>query len=139
MSEAIARISHLLRQFLRSHNGEDAEEPSTRIDDAEDRERWTAPNASEYALERECELARLEKENEELRRMMGLVGVAPRRPAGGNPERHAFEPPAAQRKQYRIMGGASGTVGPFGTYKRRTPERDILVNSVSCPNNHCFP
>ncbi|KAK7469095.1 hypothetical protein VKT23_003586 [Stygiomarasmius scandens] len=40
-----------------------------------EREPWTTSEAtqSEWALEREIELARLEKENEELRRMLGLL------------------------------------------------------------------
>lgn len=74
----IARTSEMLRSVLRLLNGEDPEPPvvssadeNTRIgggssilrvrpDDSE-------VDISEWAMERECELARLEKENEELR------------------------------------------------------------------------
>ncbi|KAF8895432.1 hypothetical protein BD779DRAFT_1499496, partial [Infundibulicybe gibba] len=121
VSESLARISHLLRQFLRAQGGEDANSPTTRLNDDEDREPWTSTSAAEYALEREIELARLEKENEELRRMMGLLPTQPRR--GASDPRVAFEP-LPRREQVRVskLGGAAGTVGPFGVYKRmRSP------------------
>jgi len=122
VSESLARISHLLRQFLRSQGGEDAELPSSRVDENEDREPWTAVSAAEYALERDIELARLEKENEELRRMMGLVPPHPRR--SNSEPRPTFEaprPPPQRNPSQNRLGGAAGTVGPFGTYKRTRP------------------
>lgn len=79
VSNSLVHLSHLLRQILRSQAGEDAEEPETRTDDEENREPWTSAAASEYALERDIELARLEKENEELRRLLGLLPSQPRR------------------------------------------------------------
>jgi len=52
------------------------------------REPWTAPavTGADHALEREIELARLEKENEELRRMLGIAPpqTYSMRPAQGN-------------------------------------------------------
>ena len=71
------RISHLLRQYLRSFQGEDTDLPRPPSVE-ENREPWTISTASDQALEREIELARLEKENEELRRMLGLVPAQPR-------------------------------------------------------------
>ena len=52
----------------------------------EDREPWMGLEASEsdYALERDIELARLEKENEELRRLAGLLPPLP-------PQHHATQ------------------------------------------------
>ncbi|KAF9468605.1 hypothetical protein BDZ94DRAFT_1279690 [Collybia nuda] len=123
VSESIGRISHLLRQFLRSMGGEDADPSTTRVDDEEDREPWTSVFAAEHALEREIELARLEKENEELRRMMGLVSAQPRR--NNWDSRSTFEPP--RQDQHHIssitkLGGSMGSLGPSGTYKRiRSP------------------
>ena len=71
ISHSLVRLSYLLRQVLRSQNGEDTE---SETDDNENREPWTTVSASsDYALERDIELARLEKENEELRRLMGLL------------------------------------------------------------------
>lgn len=123
VSESLGRISHLLRQLLRSIGGEDADPPTTRTDDEEDREPWTSVLAADHALEREIELARLEKENEELRQMMGIVATQSRR--GNSESRPMFEP--LQRENQHIpsinkLGGATGTVGPFGAYKRvRSP------------------
>ncbi|RDB17913.1 hypothetical protein Hypma_000929 [Hypsizygus marmoreus] len=124
LSESLGRISHLLRQFLRSLGGEDTDPPITPDDEEENREPWTSAAASDHALEREIELARLEKENEELRRMMGLVAVQPRRSISES--RPTFEPPKLEHQRIPSatkLGGASGTVGPFGTYKRmRSPD-----------------
>jgi len=78
VSESLVRISHLLRQCLRSFQGEDIDPPRPPSVDEESRQPWTTSTASDQALEREIELARLEKENEELRRMLGLVPVQPR-------------------------------------------------------------
>ncbi|KAF5382490.1 hypothetical protein D9615_002999 [Tricholomella constricta] len=122
ISESLVRISHLLRQFLRSLGGEDADPPTTRIDDEENREPWTSVAASDYALEKEIELARLEKENEELRRMMWLVAAQPR--PSNSETRPTFESPLEEQQRLTSTaksGGTTGAVGPFGTYKRTRP------------------
>ncbi|KAK1230704.1 hypothetical protein PQX77_006201 [Marasmius sp. AFHP31] len=87
ISDSLARISRLLRQCLRVQGGEHVlEEHSSRekgsveeeleqvTQSLYEREPWLSRDATqaEWALEREIELARLEKENEELRRMIGL-------------------------------------------------------------------
>ncbi|KAJ7459736.1 hypothetical protein FB451DRAFT_1141531 [Mycena latifolia] len=89
--ESLSRISHVLRQLLRAQGGEPPEpevDPTAApppkplpVEDREPwtslaaREPWTAPTVTgaDHALEREIELARLEKENEELRRMLGVA------------------------------------------------------------------
>jgi hypothetical protein len=127
VSESLRRISHLLRQFLRTLGGEDLDLLTTQPDDDEDEDRqpWNSVLAADYALEREIELVRLEKENEELQRMMGLVAAHPRR--SNSDARPTFEPPPRSGIQQRVssmsrMGGASEAVGPYGTYKRtRSP------------------
>ncbi|KAJ7095984.1 hypothetical protein B0H15DRAFT_774547 [Mycena belliarum] len=104
--EALGRISHVLRQLLREQNGEPPEPevdpaapPAPRPLPVEDREPWTTLAAREpwtaptvtgadHALEREIELARLEKENEELRRMLGVAPRSERNPAHGAQEVH---------------------------------------------------
>jgi len=101
ISESLSKMSHLLRQCLRGQGGEELREfnggrrkkrkveGSAEQGEAEgildeleeleefvhEREPWTTSDATqtEWALEREIELARLEKENEELRRMLGLL------------------------------------------------------------------
>ncbi|KAJ6557358.1 hypothetical protein DFH09DRAFT_1163897 [Mycena vulgaris] len=101
--EALARISHVLRQLLRAQGGE---LPQPEVDPAapkplpvEDREPWTTLAAREpwtapkvtgadHALEREIELARLEKENEELRRMLGVAPYPARTHGGENMHEH---------------------------------------------------
>ncbi|KAF8158307.1 hypothetical protein B0H34DRAFT_708248 [Crassisporium funariophilum] len=97
ISNSLVRLSHLLRQVLRSQNGEDTESPVTRTDDEEDREPWTAAAASDHALERDIELARLEKENDELRRLMGLLPPHPRQDNGSTEFRPIFEAPHPMR------------------------------------------
>ncbi|KAJ7505438.1 hypothetical protein B0H11DRAFT_2154251 [Mycena galericulata] len=87
--ESLGRISHVLRQLLRAQGGEPPEPEPTASPEVDltvearepwttlaAREPWAAPSVTgaDHALEREIELARLEKENEELRI---LLGVAP--------------------------------------------------------------
>ncbi|KAJ6508936.1 hypothetical protein C8R45DRAFT_969355 [Mycena sanguinolenta] len=93
--ESLGRISHVLRQLLRVQGGELPEPtPTSRPQEdvpaplhVEEREPWTtlaarepwampAVTEADRALEREIELARLEKENEELRRMLGILPPA---------------------------------------------------------------
>lgn len=70
VSEAFERISQLLRKLVHLQNGEDVEAPVvSRADEAAGVVQLTG---EEYGLEREIELARLERENEELRRMAGI-------------------------------------------------------------------
>ena len=73
-SESLRRMAHLLRQLLRTQGGE---EGMGEVEDSEEEEwgGWKAvgQGSADYGLEREIELARLEKENEELKRMMGLL------------------------------------------------------------------
>ncbi|KZT64624.1 hypothetical protein DAEQUDRAFT_769544 [Daedalea quercina L-15889] len=95
--------------------------------------------AAEWALERESELARLERENEELRILLrgvlnaetAAVRVAPvaRRPGQElaeisedgrtSPALSIASSTATVRPGGRKLGGPPGTVGPFGSYKMR--------------------
>lgn len=77
ISNAITRLSYLFRQLLRAHGGETSEGTSP-SDEAEEREPWTLAQSSEHALEREIELERLQKENQELKRMLGVIPPQPR-------------------------------------------------------------
>ncbi|KAG6903136.1 hypothetical protein C0995_004683 [Termitomyces sp. Mi166 len=121
-SQTLARISHLLRHFLRSLNGEDLDSPVIRQGSEDNREPWTATAASQHALERETELTRLEIENEELRRMLGLV-AAPRVRRSIPEVRSTFEPPRRDEgMNVQNPESTSAIVGPFGTYKRLRPQ-----------------
>lgn len=72
-SESLARLSRSFRQFVRAVGGEDGDRPSAEeTNKAEDFEPWSLTSGADWALERESELARLEKENDELRRMIAL-------------------------------------------------------------------
>lgn len=71
-TESLARLSRTFRQFMRSVAGEDVDKISSNAtDQTEVFEPWSASSGTDWALERECELSRLERENEELRRMLG--------------------------------------------------------------------
>ncbi|OBZ68725.1 hypothetical protein A0H81_11079 [Grifola frondosa] len=116
------------------------------LEEEEDPERRLA--AAEWALERECELARLERENEELRRLLNEVWNSDSAPAATAPYVGGTNAPAAapdaprssadsgggaivqdeqtnrpldssQPRPPRLLGGPTGTVGPFGTLKKR--------------------
>lgn len=156
-SESLSHISTLLRRTLRLLNGEpdpdmptsslpdSAKEmigiaPHTSIFDSPYGGEWDAVAAADWALERESELSRLEKENELLRRLagiptglsgeplqkidMGLSGSpgigGPSGPSGvGEDGRMSVLPVVSLSRQTgALLGGPKGTVGPFGTYKR---------------------
>ncbi|GLB38262.1 hypothetical protein LshimejAT787_0501270 [Lyophyllum shimeji] len=120
ISESLVRISHLLRHVLRSLGGEDTDTPTSTTDEEEIREPWSSTAASDHALEREIELARLQRENEELKRMAGFVAVSQPSNLDARP---AFEPqPQQQRISAQKLSGATAAVGPFGTYKRIHPQ-----------------
>jgi len=120
VSESLVRISHLFRQYLRSLGGEDVEPAASPFVNDENHEPWATSAASEHALEREIELARLERENDELRRMLGLVSAQPRRSSSDN--RLPLEPSAGAESQRTSsmtkVDPSGGDIGPFGTYKR---------------------
>ena len=121
------RISQLLRQYLRALGGEDVDPPTVPFVYEGNLDLGATSAASNHALEREIELARLERENEELRRMLGFVsGQQSRNPSDGGPSH--VEPSTAESRRssgllkMEKMEGGSETLGPFGTYKRvRTP------------------
>jgi len=78
VTSSLSRLSSLLRQVLLLQNGEDAEGC------AGDEQDWMTPAVTEEALERDIELARLEKENEELRRLIGVLPPQPRKDSGSD-------------------------------------------------------
>jgi hypothetical protein len=106
VTESLTRLSALLRSALREFNGEGDEGD---------------PDAADWALERECELARLERENAVLRTLLGVPGgeeeVSLRLSSPPQDEgRRSVQ--SAVREGSGIKGGPKGTVGPFGTYKK---------------------
>ncbi|KAG6918329.1 hypothetical protein DXG01_015188 [Tephrocybe rancida] len=122
ISESLARISRHLRHFLRSLGGE-AVDPPMSIDGEEPRKHPIAAEATEYALARETELNRLEIENEELKRMLGLITT---NASHGNSSNLR---PASESPRHGDVGvdiqpleNTTGFVGPYGAYKRMQPQ-----------------
>ncbi|KAF9527591.1 hypothetical protein CPB83DRAFT_393453 [Crepidotus variabilis] len=132
ISNSLVRLSHLLRQILRAQNGESTEAPpppppippfttdpdtnsnheaegsSSSSDLATEAE--PEPELSDHALERDIELARLERENEELRRLIGLLPPHPRKESHhGSDFRPIFDPPHPTRlpSMQRQMSGSN--------------------------------
>jgi len=133
-SSSVSILGKNLRKTLRALDGEDTQESGDERDD------MTALAADEWALDRECELARLEKENSELRRMLGLeveveqtsISLSNLSSAGSTSEQsgqnqhdqllEAAKPimtvTGPGKGPQKILGGTPGSVGPFGTFKR---------------------
>ena len=122
-SESLTRMSRMLRKQLRALGGEDVTEVPAGAQDAYRPEEWDALAAADWALERESELARLEKENALLRRLMGDESLNDDGPANERPVPLTVEEVRQRlvfptRDKSVKLGGAKGTVGPFATYKR---------------------
>jgi hypothetical protein len=104
ISQSFARLSNSMRSYTRAFGGEEKMLPE-----------GTDGGTAEWALSREIELARLEKENDMLRRMLGV----PAPPRTDDPDAHALEPPRASggsSGQGRVLGASAG---PFS--KRMRP------------------
>ncbi|KAJ7857679.1 hypothetical protein B0H14DRAFT_2442998 [Mycena olivaceomarginata] len=84
--QSLGRISRVLRQLLRAQGGELPEPSPTSRQNPTRRGRRRPLPAPDHAMEREIELARLEKENEELRRMLGVAPPQTTRPGQGGEE-----------------------------------------------------
>ncbi|KAI9443414.1 hypothetical protein H4582DRAFT_1808456 [Lactarius indigo] len=105
-SASLTHVSTLLRSAFRALNGEGGDGD---------------PDAADWALERECELARLEHENAVLRMLLGVPGAEEEthlRLALPPPEDGRGSAMSAVRENSGVRGGPKGTVGPFGTYKK---------------------
>lgn len=133
-SSSVSMLGKNLRKALRALDGEDTQES---VDERDD---MTALAASEWALDRECELARLEKENAELRRMLGLeveveqtsISLSNLSTTGSTSEERGqsqqgqvgegakplMTVTGPGKGPQKILGGTPGSVGPFGTFKR---------------------
>jgi hypothetical protein len=70
-SKALAKVSHLLRMAIRSANGEREDDGDEEVVCEGRGYNFGAPS-EDWSLEREIELERLEKENEELRLLLRL-------------------------------------------------------------------
>jgi hypothetical protein len=129
-SISLGRISAALRSLLRVLNGEDVPCPSSPSpppdtnNSPSDGSGFAQREEDDWALERECELSRLERENAVLRRLAGLDVREPEylTRTGANPVDQE-RPSVPQQNEGAIhkkivLGGPPGTVGPYGTYKR---------------------
>jgi hypothetical protein len=110
ITHSLARISDLLRKTVRASNGEteQSEEPQMPKDTARGYRPTSREPKNDFALERECELARLEKENEELRRLLGFgTGESNE----DSVERQIAASRNPQRRVGSLMVGQSSTSG----------------------------
>jgi hypothetical protein len=121
-SESLARLSRAFRQFMRSVAGEDSDRTlSSGANASEDFEPWSPSSSTDWSLERDCELSRLERENEELRRMLGVEVREPH--VESNTARELTRPPTAiSGHDNRTLGAALGRTGSAGSYG---PSRNV--------------
>lgn len=76
LSESLQRLAFYLRGLLKSMVGENSDtdhDGASLLEALDERTGYLgAEGSQDWALERECEISRLEKENEELRRLLGI-------------------------------------------------------------------
>ena len=125
-------MSAALRSLLRVLNGEDvvsppSSSPPSETDNAASNDfGFEEKEDDDWGLERECELSRLERENAVLRHLLGLdvreAEYLGRAGSGGANTAEQQRPSIPRQNegtiQKKMLGGAPGTVGPYGTYKR---------------------
>lgn len=126
----------MLRHLVRILHGEDVEGAETPEAKQRDVGEFDFEEKDDWSLERDCELARLERENAILRRMlvMDMQEIDPNtnlnitdhsvdrsRLPGSHPgsSKHITQPPQLQK---RILAAVPGAVGPYGTYKKSKTE-----------------
>ena len=142
LSTSLARLGTLLRSVMRTLNGEDPDSvpehdpedphgddphrpynssiltltaPADLVEAAVDDQKDKELAAAEWALERECELSRLEQENAHLRRLLAEHTQAGTSTVAELP-RLTDIPKVAARTLQSKLGGRE--VGPFGMYKK---------------------
>jgi hypothetical protein len=123
-SESLARLSRTFRQFIRSVGGEDLDRIQPNGTNApEDLEPWSPGSSSDWSLERDCELSRLERENEELRRMLGAEIREPR--VESNTARELRRPSTTisghDNRTLETALGRTGSAGLSGTSRNVHP------------------
>ncbi|TCD70566.1 hypothetical protein EIP91_002912 [Steccherinum ochraceum] len=152
MSTSLAKLGTLLRSAMRTLNGEDPDSvpeadsedqhaddfhrpynsstltltaPADLVEAAVDDEKDKELAAAEWALERECELSRLEQENAHLRRLLDEhTGFQNAQNTGSSRSSTTMSelprltdiPKASARTLHMKLGGRD--VGPFGMYKK---------------------
>jgi len=147
VSTSIQRLSHFLRLLLRSLSGEESD-----IDDEIDARQLyvdallDAEGPDDWALERETEITRLTRENEELRRMLGidaenahahgvrdedlldakLTIASARRPGPGSPHEAWIRSPAQQ--PLAIMSQQQNG-GPAQQQQQQQQQQQIQANT----------
>ncbi|KAG9315836.1 hypothetical protein JVU11DRAFT_3485 [Chiua virens] len=119
-SISLGRVSSTLRSLLRVLNGEDVPLPTNQNPPSESNN--PSPDGfdfekvgDDWALERECELSRLERENAVLRRLLGLEVREPEylaRPGslGGDQQKPSIPRQNEGTVQKKMLGGAPGTL-----------------------------
>jgi len=110
-SESLARLSRSFRQFIRASGGEDADRQPP--EQPEDFDAWSPNPDADWALEREIELARLERENMELRRMLGVEAQN----SYAEITRPPTTVPSHDNRPLGALLGRVGSAGPYGTLK----------------------
>jgi hypothetical protein len=106
---------------MRSVGGEDQIHVPSSPQGSEEQAQEEETSNSEWALERECELARLEKENEVLKRMLGVTsGLSgdTQREQGRMQMQRTNIP--SNSGHGRTLSNQSDELGQLGTYKRRS-------------------
>lgn len=109
---------------MRSVGGEDPDKTQPNgTNTPEDSEPWSPGSSTDWSLERDCELSRLERENEVLRRMLGAEVREPR--VETNITRELRRPSTAiSGHDNRALGaalGRTGSAGSSGTSKNVRP------------------
>lgn len=137
VSASLQRLSQNLRLLLRSLGGEDSDTPEAPEGQGLDEENAGGYAGTEgredWALERECEIARLETENDELRKLLG-IDAATVKAHGINDEDLEQRRAMPQRPQLGSSMGLGGSPGE-NNWGARSPPPPQTFGVPSVPGN----
>ncbi|KAL5494876.1 hypothetical protein ACEPAI_338 [Sanghuangporus weigelae] len=130
IAASLQRLSHSLRCLLRSLSGEDPE--SSNEEDDRPLEELAGfledDNREDWAVEREAEISRLQKENEELRKMLGVDSENAQRMGWSDEE-------PEHRPVLHILKATMASSHPHETWVQRSPPQMQPFNAGPVPGN----
>lgn len=127
ISASLQRLSQNLRLLMRSVEGESSENVEDEVESSTDDRRFMEDGREDWALEREIEIERLEKENAELRKLLGVDAETAH--SHGISDEDLIDRPRSR------SGLMTSSLEPWGTRSPREQQHSLSNISLTANNN----